>query len=126
MDNENNVLEFKLDLVETPVTIGGDDYMIVELDGKERDKYLTGISARVKTSADGKSGTVKNFDGLQASLVAASLWKLDSVNGERSRVKASTIQAWPARVVSGLHDAAKQVSNIKDDEEDEDGEEKND
>ena len=58
-------------------------------------------------------------DGLQASLISESLKKIE--NGQQVAVKADTIQTWPARVLAGLFDAAKELNNLgKDEEEDED------
>jgi len=114
-------LSFDLDRKEQTATIGGDDYVLRELDGKERDRYLNSLGNRMKTSPNGGQ-SLKNFDGLQASLITASLFKLEG--GERVAVKEATVQAWPARVLTGLFNAAKELSALGD-EEDEDDEEGN-
>lgn len=108
--------EFAIERQEREVTIGGEEYVLIELDGKERDKYLTGLSERVKIPSGGGQGVVRNFDGLQASLIAASLFKIGE-DGVRTPVKSSTIQTWPARTINGLHEMAKELSAIGDEDE---------
>jgi len=124
-----NALVFELTRQERPVMINGEAYVLVELDGTQRDKYLTDIAARVKTTGRGKKATqsMKNFHMLQAGLVSLTLFKL-SEDG-KIPVMAATIQEWPARVISDLFDAAKELSGLDDEDEDEgdeDGEEGND
>ena len=116
-------LSFELERQTLPVTIGGEEYMLFELDGKGRDKYLNNVGGRVRTDKEGKPAGVKNFDGLEASLIAASLKRKE--NGEWVDVPAATIQSWPARVVSGLFKAAKELSALGE-EEGEEGDEGND
>jgi len=113
----NEVLSFVLEREERPVTIGGEAYVLIELDGKERDKYLNVLGGRLRHGPDGKAGGVKDFDGLQASLIAASLCKV--VGSERVPVKQHIIQSWPARVVSGLFEAARDLSALDEKEKDE-------
>ena len=117
--SDAKALSFELELHERPVTIGGEAYVLVELDGKQRDRYLNGLGSRLRVAKDGKAAGVKNFDGLQASLVAASLKRI-IFDGGREPVTVATIQAWPAQVVSGLFDAAKVLSALGDEDEDED------
>lgn len=117
-------LNFKLDFKEKPVTINDEDYMLVELTGKARDKYLNNVGARIRHGKDGNPQGVKNFEGLQAGLVSQSLFKLE--DNERKPVKVETIQAWPSSVLTGLHDAAKKLSALGDEEGEGDDEEGND
>ena len=111
-----STLEFKLALKETPVIIDDQPYVLVELDGRERDRYLGDLSKRVATGTGGAPNTVRNFDGLQGSLVAASLRK--KVNGDLERVDIKTIQEWPASVIGALFKEAQILSalNVKTDE----------
>lgn len=120
MKETKDNLSFDLELEEVPVTIAGEKYVLRELDGKQRDKYLDGLGKRLAPAGrDGKAQTVKNFNGLQSSLVCMCLYK----DGEDSPVDAHTIQTWPARVVAGLFDAASDLSKLGEEEEDgEDGE----
>ena len=110
-------LNFDLKREERPVVIDGEPYVLVELDGRGRDLYLNNLGGRLRHGTDGKPGGVENFEGLQASLVAASLKKVCSDG--RKDVAVETIQTWPARVVDGLFDAAKELSALNEEEEDE-------
>lgn len=110
---------FSLELEEEHVTIADEKYVLVELTGTQRDKYLNGLGARMKVEPGSKPGTapqLRNFDGLQASLVAMALRKLGD-DGTRGPVAQNTIQAWPAKTVSALHDIAKRLSGLDDDDE---------
>lgn len=107
-------LNFSLTRQQKPVTIDGDAYMLVELDGKDRDKYLNSVGARLRS--EGKTQSVKNFEGLQASLVTASLRKQASDGAFTELVPIATIQSWPARVVKTLFDAARELSALDDDD----------
>lgn len=113
-------LEFTLERQERPVTIDGDEYVLVELDGRERDKYLNNLAPRMKTNAKGKPAGLKSFDGLQAWLIHLSLFKVEG--DARKPVSVETIQTWPARVIKGIFDASKELSALDDDDdEDEEG-----
>lgn len=116
-----DALNFELTRKEQPVTIGGSAYTLVELDGAARDKYLQDLTGRVRTTPEGKPAGVKNFCGLQASLVSASL-----VDATRKPVPASLVQSWPARVVAALYDAARELSGLEDENDDEPEKEGND
>lgn len=106
----NEALSFSLVREEQQVTIDNEPYVLVELDGGQRDQYLNDLGQRVKTNAAGKTEGVKSFDKLQANLVHSSLRKVEG--DKRVPVPVATIQSWPSRVVSGLFDAAKKLSRL--------------
>jgi len=110
-------LDFSLDRDERPVKIGGEDYVVLELDGRERDIYLNNVSARMRVDKDGKPSGVKNFTGLQSSLLALATRKI--VDGEKKPVPEKEIQAWPSKVQSKLFDIAKELSDLGDEKKDE-------
>lgn len=116
-------LTFDLDRKEQEVEIGGEAYVLVELDGKQRDKWMNDLGARIRLGKDGKAQGLKSFDNMQAGLISASLKKI--VGDERKPVSMETIQSWPARVSGGLFDAAKELSGLED-ESDKDSDEGND
>ena len=92
---ELKTLEFNLKAKERNVKIDGNDYVLVELNGQDRDTYLTGVGARVKVNKQGKSAGLKTFDGLQASLIVLSLLRITE-EGKRAKVPLQTIQKFPA------------------------------
>lgn len=114
-------LSFDLTRKTLEVTIDNEEYELVEFDGVERDKYLNSVGKRLKTEVGGGQ-TVKNFDGLQAELVSASLFKIDKVSRARIAVPVKTIQSWPARVSATLFEEARKLSGLGDDDDDEDEE----
>lgn len=105
----DDLLEFELDRRERPVKINNEDYILVELDGRQRDKYMASIGRRSKTGADGKT-ELKNYDGMQADLIAESLYKI--VGDERQPVAVAVIQSWPSRISSKLFDVASVLSGL--------------
>lgn len=122
-------LNFSLVRKEKEVAIEGERYVLVELDGFGRDKYLNNLGNRVRITKEGHTAGIKNFDGMEASLVAECLKKIDA-DGTRKDVSMAVIQKWPSRVISALHDAAKELSLLeaskKEDGDDGEEEEKND
>ena len=112
-------LNFDLDRAERAVTIGGQAYVLIELDGKQRDKYLTALSNRMKTTKEGKPAGFKTFDGMQADLVVECLRKVDETTGDRTPVSMETIQSWPAKVSTGLFEAAQELSGLNESEDSE-------
>ena len=133
----SDALKFDLDLKAKPVEIGGDAYVLVELTGMQRDRYLTAIAGRLKQIVGSKRATVKNFDGLQSSLVGMALRRVkdgatvvppsggsytaEMLKEQTDPVSEKMIQEWPAAVGSALFRVAKELSGLND-EEDEDAE----
>ena len=119
---DDGVMRFSLELDEIevelkdPKTKEVDQYILREMDGSARDKYLGFIGAKMNLSGEGDS-TLKDFDGLQANLLARCLFKLAS-DGERTCVEFDVIQSFPARVQTALFNKAKQMSGMDDDAED--------
>lgn len=113
-------LRFDLKREEKEIVISDEPYVLKELDGTGRDTYLNTVINRVKVNKKGEPTGLKSFDAMQAGLVAQSLFKV--VGNEHEPVNVATIQTWPAKVVSSLFDAAKELSGLGDEE----GEEGND
>jgi len=133
MTTETETQDFTVDREEKPLTIDGDAHVLIELDGRQRDKYLTRINKRVRIGPDGKQNGMKTFDGLQASLIAACLVKIEG--DKRVPVPLEIIQNWPARTIDGVYKLAQKLSALGDegkkktkdgDEDGEDGDEGND
>lgn len=119
--SEYDDMDFDLTLQEINVTLNDPDtkekkrYILRELTGDERDSWLQEMSARTGKHPDG-SPKVKNFKGLQASLL-----KFCLLTEEREKVGVEKIQKWPARVQSKLFEKAQELSGLDQGAEDEAG-----
>lgn len=91
-------------LLDGEVRIG----ILREMTGKQRDAYLNEISLRMRTGPDGKSQGVKNFDGLQAGLIARCLRMSDG-----SQVSVKDIQEWPSSAQSTLFEACQRLNGLE-------------
>jgi hypothetical protein len=123
--SEHEVLKFNLDLDSIPVELESPEtgkvqkYVLKEMTGNARDQYISFIGKRMKTDEDGKQ-IVSSFEGLQANLLHSCLFKVDD-NGKESTVPIGSIQKWPSRVVESLFKAAKDLSALDDEAEEEAG-----
>lgn len=68
-------------------------------------------------SDDAKS--LSNFDGIQANMLFACLFRIDG--DKEVRVPVGTIQKFPSRVLGALFDKAKEISGMDDEAETEAG-----
>jgi hypothetical protein len=104
-------LRFSIDFEEIPVNITGKDgvekkYVLRELTGKQRGLYLNNMSNRMIVS-DGKIVGIKDFEGLEASLICKSLF-----DEENKPVPIGEIQEFPGRVIKQLFAAAQKLSGL--------------
>lgn len=93
-----------------PSTGQVDDYLLVEVNGSERDKHLNFVSSRTRT-LNGKPAGISNFDSLSADLVHRCLWKL-MPDGSREQVSVKFIQALPNHILEDLHDRAQELCGL--------------
>jgi len=104
------VQEFEFDLED------GNGQMIPcklkEMTGKERDQYMNKIKNRTILNPDGKSGRIKDYNGMFSDLLVMCLYR----NGEKMDEK--EIQALPASTQSELFDEAQKLSRLNLSEED--------
>lgn len=110
--SENGVLTLSLEFQEIPLKIKGADgverdYVLREMDGKERDGFLNVISNRQRVSGSGKVIGVKNNDELMAELIHRSLY-----DDQGKRVPKKEIQSWPASVQNTLMLKAQKLSAL--------------
>ncbi len=91
-----------------PVTLDGEKYTLIEMTGKQRDAFLDDIGGRMKFIA-GKSAGMKNYDGLQAFLVALCL-----IDKKGDNVKKEVIQSYPSSVQTKLFKAAQELNGLDD------------
>lgn len=106
----------KLD--EIPVVMemedGSERHLVLrEMHGTGRDAYLQSMAGRMRTDAKGNIIGVKNFDGLQASLLSKCLY--DEVD---ELVSVKEIQAFPTKAVITLFKAAQKLNGLEQDAED--------
>lgn len=110
-----------------PVEIVGAKYVLLELDGLERDAYLTLVAKKSTTDSDGNS-SITSFNNLQADLIHRSLFLVDEngeivyeESGDKKRIPIPEIQSWPASMIQTLFEASQALSKLDlKDEDDED------
>jgi hypothetical protein len=105
------VKRFSLKRKEIPIEIEDESgavmtYTLKELNGTNRDLYLTRMSKKMKMN-DSKPAGISDFDGLQASLISLSLFD----NQGRS-VGVPVIQNFPASVQTELFNLAQELSGL--------------
>jgi hypothetical protein len=121
IDEDQNEKEIGLqldgDFDSFPVTIklnGKEEkFMMRELSGEARDRYLQDLGSRMRTDKDGKPAGMRDYKNLQATLLSLGLFHSDG-----KPVDIKTIQKWPARVQKQLHEKLTQMSGLDDDAED--------
>lgn len=86
-----------------------EDYIMRELSGLERDRYLTEISGRF--DMDGKNTKVKNLVGVPEMLLSRCVYRIKE-DGTEELVKANEIQTWPSSVREKLHEKATELSGL--------------
>lgn len=79
------------------------DIIIREMDGKNRDEYLTQLRKHV-----GSDGEVSDYRGLQANLLSRSLFDKDT--GEA--MSKAEIEKLPATTINALHAEAQRLSKV--------------
>lgn len=97
----NTLQEFKFRL-------NGEDHVLRELTGKERDAYVSKSVGRVKTDNKGVTQSA-NMDGFQADLIQLSLHK----KSDDSTYPIDLIKGWPASVQSTLYKKARRLSGLR-------------
>lgn len=120
--------KYKTALHREPLEIDDVDYAMVELCGKERDEYIQQMQGRMRFTASGKPAGLKNFEGLQASLLTRTLHRatLDKTDTDdvrvvetHDRVSALEVQGWGSKMQTELFLYAQELCGMGDDAEDE-------
>ena len=86
---------------------GDKKYTLKELTGFDRNKYLNKMSSRAKMGDDGKTLTLKNFDGFQSDLLHISLY-----NDADEAVSVEEIEAFPASTQQTLFEMSQKLSKL--------------
>lgn len=86
------------------------DYLLREMMGTDRDKWMNTIGSRMQIDpGTGKSVTLKNYDGLQAGLIAKCLYKA----GTDVPVPLEVIQlTFPATAQEALFEACQKLNGL--------------
>jgi hypothetical protein len=95
---------------------------LVEMDGTQRDAFLTDSAQRVEIDGQDEQGKnrvrIKNYDGLTAKLLVLCLQ-----DEQGKPLTIAQVQAWPAQVQTALYKAAQELNKL--DEKKKEGEAKN-
>ena len=78
-----------------------------EMTGANRDKYVQKQAARAKTSADGKTSWITNFDNIQVDLIERCLF-----DENEKPVPAMVIAQYPASVQVALFKACGELNSL--------------
>lgn len=102
-----------------PVTISDGDgketeYYLQEMDGTQRDSYISLMSKKVSVGVDGKVSGVRDFSGLQSQLIIRSL-----VHKETGKfVEEKLVNSWRASLQNILFERASRLNGLDKDAED--------
>ena len=112
-------LKVSIELKEIPVILEGKDGeengCLRELIGRERNKYLSKVTGRIKTDKTGKAVTLRSFEGMHSDLLGRCFYH---ENGELFTNE--EIEELPSSTQQLLFDKAQELSglnvNIEDEE----------
>lgn len=131
---------YSLEEAVCPVKIGTDRYLVVEADGLAGTEYRNAGAKGIKFNAKGKPCGVDGIVDAQLILVSKCLFKLvkdndtnntlkswtdpvDQSTWYRQRVNIELIRSWADRISQSLFDKARELSGMKNDDEDADKDE---
>lgn len=109
---EPECLNFDLTLVEVPVTIGTDKYILREASGKAACIYRNAMFGHTTLGPEGNPVSFKGMADIEPLLVSLCLFKADT----NSPVTLDKVRELPSRIVTSLHNKAKEISNLSEDE----------
>lgn len=106
-----------LDLIQVPVSIGGEKYTLCEADEAAGAAYR---NARVRGAKLEEGGDVtslpSDIGGLQALLVCRCLYYCKEDGNLGALVPQSTVRKWPSRIVRPLFDKVMEISELEEEE----------
>jgi hypothetical protein len=100
-------LVFETTLKELPVTIDGACFVLRELDGRTKGKYLNQMGTRIELNDQGKVARFKDYSGLESMLLSLCLY-----DAESKLVPMPTMDKWPSTILTKLFDAAQELSGL--------------
>lgn len=117
-------LEFDLKRDEVPLRLADPktgevrEYIMREMDGKQRDTYMTFMGNKTGS----RNTVLKNYDNVYSKLLALCIVEKET----NKHVPEAEIQSWPTKVQEKLFDAANILNGLGAKKKKEDDEEKND
>lgn len=109
----DNGMVFQTTLKEIPVVIDGKNYILRELDGRQKGKYLNQMGSRIVLNDQGKVASFKDYSGLESTLLEVCLYDENGklvpaivMNGTEEK------KGWPSTVLGKLFDAAQELSGL--------------
>lgn len=136
---ENNgelpaLYSFTLELKEVPVKLvdprDGEEhwYLIREMNALQRDKWFENVSGRMRMNEKGDVTGVRNFTGMQATLLTLTMLEAEdegsedepqvtarlNKQGKPIYVTETAAQLWPASVQAQLFEIAQRISGLDD------------
>jgi hypothetical protein len=122
---EDEVLVIRLQRKQKNVTIEDENgvvrpYVVREMMGNIRDQWLNTMAERMKLDKSGTPVGVKEFKGLQTSLICRCLY---DQNGKL--IPETTIANWPASAQKALFEMCQKLSGLDDSAKDKEAQEKN-
>lgn len=111
----SEVLELSLALREQPVVLIDKDgkkkkYVLRELNGERRDKFLNESSKKITFDENGKMSGVADFQGLQSALVAMCLFGENGDNVPEQEIQ----ESFPCTTIAALFNRAQELSGLTD------------
>ena len=106
-------LVFQTTLKEVSVTIDDKEYVMRELDGRQKGKYLNKMGGRIVLNNKGEVSSFKDYAGLESTLLSLCLY-----DSENKLVPATVMdgtekeQGWPSTVLNSLFNAAQDLSGL--------------
>jgi len=116
--SDREVLTLPLQRAEVNVVLTGDDlegckWLLQELSGAQRNKYLNRMSNRIKIGAGGRT-TIKSFDGFHSDLLCICL-----VDEAGDAIPKGVIEDLPSSTQLALFTKAQEISGLDEKEDDE-------
>jgi hypothetical protein len=106
-EREMAELVFKTTLKEVPISIDGKSFVLRELDGRQKGKYLNKMGGRIVLNNKGEVSSFKDYAGLESILLEQCLYDEDE-----KLVPASMMEGWPSTMLTMLFDQAQILSGL--------------
>ena len=100
-------LVFETTLKEVPVTVDGKSYILRELDGRQKGKYLNKMGSRIVLNNKGEVSSFKDYAGLESTLL-----ELCFYDEENKLVPSAVMDTWPSTILTTLFDEAQILSGL--------------